>query len=301
MAQSFYGQLIEQIKNTAESLPPDNFIVKYRLLESANKISQIYASDPIQLYQHLCSCMEFEKKLLANPMEQINSPVTFKSDSEAMDITQTLMKLREQTVDCEKENRDLKREYENICLFFDHYAKRMAYFEENEMQNPQLSAQFITSKQELNNHLMMYINRINSMKSGLNEKITSILGEIEKIQQNVSEKYLWGWMKEQKLEAIKGLGQIVQAQPNAHQLDIIQGWFERQAEILWKIFCETKTMLMYRSQINLAQYGQNSPDIAPDLQGKAVRLLEKLIVSSFVVEKQPAQIIIKEKSGGGKR
>lgn len=272
----------------------DNFTVKFRLLDSASKLRQIYESDPIQLYTHLCSCIEFEKKLLANPTEQFSLATTVRSDNGAMDITQALMKLRDQALDNEKENRDLKREYENFCLFLDHFAKRIAYFEEYELQKPELSATFVTSKQELNNHLMVYINRINSMRIGLIEKFTLTLNEVEKIQKTVNEKFLCQWLREQKLAAVKCLG----SQANSNQLDIIQGWFERQAEILWKTFCEIKTMLTYRSQANLVQYEQGLPDNVPELQMKSVKLLEKLIVSSFVVEKQPAQIIIQEKNGG---
>lgn len=294
LAQKFFNQLIDQILKTAEALAVENLTVKFRLLDSANKLRQIYESDPIQLYNHLSSCMEFEKKLLANPTEQISFAMTVRSDNGAMDITQALMKLREQTLENEKENRDLKREYENFSLYLDRFAERMEYFKNYERQNPELSAQFVTPKQELNNHLMMFISRINSMRIGLIEKLKLTLDEVEKIHKTVTEKFLCQWIREQKLAAVKCVG----SQANSNQLDIIQGWFERQAEILWKIFCEVKTMLTYRSQANLAQYEQGLPDGVPELQRKAVELLEKLIVRSFIVEKQPAQIIIQEKNGG---
>lgn len=272
----------------------DNFTVKFRLLDSASKLRQIYESDPTQLYTHLCSCMEFEKKLLVNPTEQFSLATTVKSDNGAMDITQALMKLRDQALENEKENRDLKREYESFCLFLDKYAKQMSYFEEYELQKPELSATFVSSKQELSNRLMININRINSMRIGLIAKLTLTLNEVEKIQETVNEKFLCQWIIEQKLAAVKCLG----SQANPNQLDTIQGWFERQAEILWKTFYEIKTMLTYRNEANLVQYEQGLPDSVPELQRKTIELLEKLIVSSFVVEKQPAQIIIGEKNGG---
>ena len=211
-----------------------------------------------------------------------------------MDINQILLKLREIALDNESRNRDLKLGYENFPSFLDHLVKKNSYLDECVLQNPDLSSQFSTWKQELNNHLMMYVNHINLQRIALIEKFSFVLIEVEKIQKTVNEKFLCEWMKEQKLAALKS----VAIQANSNQLDVIQKCFEPQSEILWKTLCDIKTMLTYRSQASLTQYEQNLPDNVPELERKSIELLEKLIASSFVVERQPAQIIIYARYGG---
>lgn len=76
---------------------------------------------------------------------------------------------------------------------------------------------------------------------------------------------------------------------NANNLDIIQGWCEHLADILWNTREQIKMVSKYRKQLNVDE--QNLPDFLPELFSKVTGLLEHLITRSFIIEKQPPQVM----------
>lgn len=270
----------------------DSYTVRFRLIEAAKNLRQIYSSDPIQLYTHLLSCLEYERKLLTHPMEQqVNVMTTSNNNTE---ISQTLLSLLENIQECENTNHTFKREYENFNTVSDDFNKRSVYFDECERQKPEQHAQIAVARRQQNEHLMVLINRINSFRLSLFEKYKNSVDEAEKILEIVKTNYLYEWMKQQKCDAIKYLG----AQTDCNPLDIIQSWYERLAEIFWKTYEGVKNMKNY--QIHFNKNDQGTLDGLEHLEQRSLRLLQNLIVTSFIVEKQPPQIIVQERSGGKK-
>lgn len=270
----------------------DSYTVKFRLIEAAKNLRQIYSSDPIQLYTHLLSCLEYERKLLVLPMEQQVNVMTVSNNN--TEISQTLLKLLEKIQECENSNHTFKREYENYNTVSDDFNKRSIYFDECERQKPEQHAQIAIARRQQNEHLMVLKNRINSSRLSLFEKYKTTIDEAETILDVVKTNYLYEWMKQQKCDAIKFLG----AQTDCNPLDIIQCWYERLAEIFWRTYEGIKTMKNYQMHFNKIEQG--TLESLANLEQRSLRLLQNLIVTSFIVEKQPPQIIVQEKSGGKK-
>lgn len=294
IASSFFEQLLTQIERTAGAMSSyDIYTVKFRLIEAAKNLRQIYASDPTQLHTHLLSCLEYEQKLLAHPMEQQVNVMTT-SNNNTTEISQTLLKLREKIQECEKINHTLKREYENYNTVSDDFNKRIFYFDECERQKPEQRAQIAVARRQQNEHLMVQINRINSFRLSLYEEYKNLIDEAEKILDMVKTNFLYEWMKQQKCDAIKYLG----AQTDCDPLDSIQSWYERLAEIFWKTYEGIKAMKSYQMHFN--KDDQGTLECLGHLEQRSLRLLQNLLVTSFIVEKQPPQIIVQERSGGKK-
>lgn len=269
----------------------DSYTVKFRLTEAAKNLRQIYSSDPTQLYTHLLSCMEYEKKLLAHPLEQIDAMMvnTTSCNSNTIEITQTLIKLQEKIQECENFNHTLRREYEKYNSVCDDFKKRNLYYDACARQQPEQHAQFELAKRQQNEHLMQLQTKINSLRLSLMEEFRTSIEQAEKILETVKNNFLYEWMKQQKLDALKYIG----AQSDSQPLEIVQIWYEKLAEIFWKSYDGLKTMKNYLND-------QESFENLLLLEQKSLRLLENLIVTSFIVEKQPSQIIVQERNGGKK-
>lgn len=78
------------------------------------------------------------------------------------------------------------------------------------------------------------------------------------------------------------------------KLDIIQKWCETLATIHWTLRDQMKSLISTRQQLQIND--QQIHDYLPEILCEVTKLLENLIVRSFVIEKQPPQVIgIKKK------
>lgn len=304
IASSFFEQLLTQIEGTAAALSSyDCYTVKFRLMEAAKNLRQIYSSDPVQLYTHLQNCLEYERKLLANPMEQIdelaintinsnnnNNNISNNKNDNSLEITQTLLKLQEKNQECEIINHSLKREYEDYNSLSDDFNKRCMFYDTCAREKPEQQAQIAMAKRQQTDHLMMVLNKIHSLRSDLLEKFKNTIDEAETILEMIKNNFLYKWMRQQKIDAVKYIG----AQTDATLLDVVQGWYEKLADIFWKTFNIIKTIKNYQNDHGGMIEGLSK------VEQKTLRLLENLIVTSFIVEKQPSQIIVQERNGGKK-
>ncbi len=123
--------------------------------------------------------------------------------------------------------------------------------------------------------------QLTSLRLSLVDKFKETLQLTETVQQKVIDRYLNQWRDNRGLAGNDALIIIF----------IIQGWCEHLADILWNTREQIKTVSENRSSNQLNTGEQNVPDFLPELLGKVTNLLECLIARSFIIEKQPPQVI----------
>lgn len=293
---TFYEQLLAQIEHTAGAMISfENYTARCRLLEAAKNLRLSYATDPTQLYAHLLNCMEYERKLLADPTQQLNTSLGAARNNSEMEISHTILNLQDLVRDCENKNRNLKRNSEDFNSLYEQFKKISAVYLQQEIQKPELRDQIAMAKSQQNHKIMAKNNEISTLKVNLIENLKRIVEEAEKVLCLIKTNYLFEWMKQQKLATLKHLS----AQADSQLLDVIQSWYENLADILWKTYDTIKPISSYRTEIDNANEGSLSDNLL-HLEQRTLKLLENLIVTSFIVEKQPTQIIVQEKNGGKK-
>lgn len=138
-------------------------------------------------------------------------------------------------------------------------------------------------KREQSERLQLSLNQLTGLRLSLVDKFKEVIQVTENVQSKVIDKYLNQWRMSQ------GLAGNGAPPSSANNLDIIQGWCEHLADILWNTREQIKMVSKYRKQLNVDE--QNLPDFLPELFVKVTNLLEHLITRSFIIEKQPPQVM----------
>lgn len=278
-AARFLNELINELERKATEMSSDDLITaKLRLIESAKNFRQLFSHNPSQLYSHLRNCLMFEKQMLCYPEE-----CAMTQNSEFTQIFQAIEELMSRVRSNEIENRNLKKKYELFCCELHEVSKNNAQYDLLDSQNPERRDQIATMKQEQQTRLQQSLNQLTGMRLSLVDKFKGTIELTESVQQKVVDKYLNQWRMNQ------GLAGNGAPPSNANNLDIIQGWCEHLAEILWNTREQIKMVSKYRKQLNVDE--QNLPDFLPELFAKSTNLLEHLITRSFIIEKQPPQVM----------
>ena len=78
--------------------------------------------------------------------------------------------------------------------------------------------------------------------------------------------------------------------PFTNNLDTIQKWCEDLAEIIWINMQQIRQLEMIQEQLNIPSQ-ELTMNILPELSDGLTMLLDSLVKSSFVIEKQPPQVL----------
>ena len=168
--------------------------------------------------------------------------------------------------------------YRQFNFDFQAATRNIAYWNEMTTQNPDYYKSFEDQRYAQNLHIQSSSDRLTAAKLELIEKFKTVLTLTEDVQQTKIFEYLNQWRLNQVQEANVN-------EPNSISLDVIQSWFENIARILWNT-CE-----QLKSVIALKQYPMVDESLLQDLLEKSNELLVNHIKRSFIVEKQPPQVM----------
>lgn len=110
------------------------------------------------------------------------------------------------------------------------------------------------------------------------QSFADVIVEIDDVQKLIVVKRLRKWQRDQ---ALSGNG----APLNRNTLDEIQSWFQKLAEIIWTTRCSIAATR------EIGALSLNLRDMIERAYKEITTLLENLIVSGFIVEKQPPQVM----------
>ncbi|XP_021921235.1 signal transducer and activator of transcription 5B isoform X4 [Zootermopsis nevadensis] len=115
----------------------------------------------------------------------------------------------------------------------------------------------------------------------LADKLKDTITHLNTLQSRVLDDELIRWKREQQLQ---GNG----SQFNSN-LDSIQEWCESLAEIIWLNRQQIKEAERLKQKVGLEPPGV--ADILPNLNNQITQLLSSLVTSTFIIEKQPPQVM----------
>jgi len=238
-----------------------------RLSEWAKTLQNNFAHDPTRLYTHLLSCITFEQQLLAK-FQAGNSPE--KDDS--TQLINALDQLLQQTRTNENDKRAWIKNYD--AFFYENQGS--IQLQDEPMDEAERDKnEIIRSLQETS--LEFSWNQVTTQRARMIQNFQLIHKASENILNQVVDHHLVAWLVEQKLSG-SGTPAI-----SSCTLSVLQTYFERLAEILWITREQIRVIISYKQH-----FGESA---LPLLQDQMTNLLVKLITNSFVVEKQPPQII----------
>ncbi|XP_014280381.1 signal transducer and activator of transcription 5B isoform X2 [Halyomorpha halys] len=285
-AASLLSMLIQELQARASSLAAEeHFITKIKLIDAASNLQKRYATNPLNLIHIIKHCLTTELKLVQQA-ENAGVDLGGGMNLVAAEIAQRLEEMRIRTHSTGEDLRKLEQDQEDFALKYHECTKINAHL--NHMQNQQQTTQTIETdkklrrqKEVLEQALSQQVTTLMQNRINLSEKLKQTLSLITIVQSRILDEELIKWKREQQLA---GNG----AKFN-NNLDTIQDWCENLAEINWLNRHQIKEAERLKAKLPLDNQGVQ--DILPQLNAQITQLLSSLVTSTFVIEKQPPQVM----------
>lgn len=276
-AANFISNLIQQLDLEKQKLEkPGEVAVKIRIEDAIRTFTQnIYS--PVQLYKQIRDALLYEQHILDSCA---NNPQMNYADNEAFEINEKIKNLRTVIVHNNDLGNRYKHELENVMLRNNEATKRLQ--EVNSMaKSPEDEERYAAFVENYKQRMCERSEIINSMRIEIFNAIRGAIDLLDEVQKVVIHKRLGKWQRDQ---ALAGNG----APLPLNALDEIQVWFETLAELIWN----TRTLIdTMRNKPHMAQNQANFTDGFEVAYREITNLLQNLIVSGFIVEKQPPQVM----------
>ncbi|GLV38891.1 Signal-transducer and activator of transcription protein at 92E [Carabus blaptoides fortunei] len=247
-----------------------------------------YSSNPMQLFSYVRQCLSTEMRLIQAAGGEGPSGMTplAVGASTGADILHKLELLRRHTQDSGEDLRRMEQEQESFALQYHECTKLNAHLQQLTTQ-PQ-SQQATTSEQKLIRQKEMMEQMLNQKIAGLmqlrlalGDKLKETIASINSLQAQVLDDELIRWKREQQLA---GNGAAFNS-----NLDSIQEWCESLAELIWMNRQQIKEAERLKQKLALDPPGMT--DVLPQLNAQITQLLSSLVTSTFIIEKQPPQVM----------
>lgn len=272
IAGNFLRELIQQLRQEKLQLRrAEQLSIQYRL-DAAIATFVNHLHRPFVIYKQIRDTILCEENFIGNVCG--NGPTIY--DEEAIEITQKLNILKNEVLTYKENLTNYRNGIENYkVLEYRHMVTQLT--EVNDVLQQERRLAILEDFQQKKNQT---IESINIRWIELHQTIAKLILQINSVQKLLIFNRLDKWQRDQAL-ASNG------APFNKHSLDEIQFWFEKLAEIIWTVRGSIDATRELNTSISLSTT-ENSVEQA---YKEITALLENLITSGFIVEKQPPQVL----------
>ncbi|KAL0269585.1 UNVERIFIED_CONTAM: hypothetical protein PYX00_007268 [Menopon gallinae] len=265
----------------------DLFLTRLKLMEAAAEFRRRYSQEPHSLIRLVKQCLNNELKLVQQFESGIARGLSLPIMPDAMsELTHQLETLRRRTQATAEELRKMEQEQEAFAIHYHDCTKINAHLQQLESQNPggqptELQKKLKLNKDKIEQVLNQQVSSLVQFKMTLADKLKETITLLTVLQNRILDDELIRWKRDQQLA---GNG----AQFNSH-LDSIQEWCESLAEVIWSTRQQIQEAERLKQKIPLDPPGL--VDILPNLSSQITELLSSLVTSTFIIEKQPPQVM----------
>jgi len=276
-------QLLVQLDMKVDSIPsdPDKFLQKQKLNEISNSLKTRYNGNLVGLYMKVNQCLQQELAInqaqfargTGNPVEQ----------SLEQQIRQKLSLLKQKVAETGSELERCKHEQEAVTTDIYTFKETDAKYEQLKQQNGEAHTEvkkWKVSRDKMELGIKQKFNRLSSLRTDLVRVLVSNFHEVKEVQAQVLDKELINWKREQQL-AGNGLNMTL-------SLESLQEWCEGLANIIWTMRQQIKHLEILNAQI---ADPASEANLLPELLSGITDLLSNLVTGTFIIEKQPPQVM----------
>ncbi|XP_029036779.1 signal transducer and transcription activator Stat92E isoform X1 [Osmia lignaria lignaria] len=285
--------LIQELETKAASLNTDDmFLTKIKLMEVAKSFRQRYSHNPAALFRIIRHCLGTEMKLVAQLenlggalMTMAGGKVGLISDAVA-EIAQHVESLRRRTQETGEDLRKMEQEQEAFAISYHECTKLNAHLQHLATQpqnqpNLDLEKKIRRQKEQQEQLLNHKVAGLMQLRLTLADKLKDTITRLNSLQSRVLDDELIRWKRDQQLAG--------NGAPFNSNLDSIQEWCESLAELIWLNRQQIKEAERLKQKFALEPPGMQ--DILPTLNSQITQLLSSLVTSTFIIEKQPPQVM----------
>jgi len=285
------SELLSQLDKKIAATPndPDKYLMKNKLQELSDSLKDKYFNNLVGLYLTVKNCLESERQIVSQfSGSQINmsgsgfgSPV---GGDIGAQIRQTIEKLKNNVTETNSELDRCKQDQEAFSVeyysFREQNQRYEAMLQQNGPQKPEV-VQMKKQKESATKTIQERFHNLNTRRTALLNAYVQIYEEYKQLQTLVLEKELLTWQREQQMA---GNGYNMN---DSRSIEVIQEWCEGLADIIWSLKQQVKQLQTLRDKIQDPQ----NPDVKPNLLMEITTLLYNLVKSTFIIEKQPPQVM----------
>lgn len=280
MAAQAASQLHSQLESLVAAMPndPEKFLIRGNLSEIADTLKRTYSSNPVGLYVTIRRCLEHEM----NIVQMVPTSATTDADIAAQ-IKQQIGVLKQRIQGTGTELDRCRHEQEAFSMEYYHLQEKNVQYESllqaHGEQHPDVK-KFRATKEGLENATRQkYLNLVQK-RTGLFNSYVEIFKSVREVQVQVLDKELIRWKRDQQLS---GNGFAM-----SFSLEVLQEWCEGLADIIWTMRQQVRQLEGLREKLGEAQATAN---LLQDLLASITELLSNLVTGTFIIEKQPPQVM----------
>ncbi|KAL1491221.1 hypothetical protein ABEB36_011852 [Hypothenemus hampei] len=283
------NQLIQEIENKAECSndASEYYFGKLKLAEAAKMFRQRYSSNPIQLFNLIRRCLEMEVKCLEAAGVDLLGVIPMLPVKNSVDeIKQKIEELKRQIQEMAEDTNQLELEQSTFARLYDECTRVNAHLQQfknhkTPTEHDQQALQYVNRKNLLEQDLNRRVAVMMELRMKITEKFTHSHQLLVQVQNQVVDDELMRWKRGQQL-AGNGV-------PFKSSIDQIQDWCEILTDLIWTIRKNINRVSSLKQELSLEPAGV--VDVLPTILSEVTKLLSSLIMSTFIIEQQPPQVM----------
>ncbi|XP_064471911.1 signal transducer and activator of transcription 5B-like isoform X3 [Ornithodoros turicata] len=290
-APQVLATLLEELQKKANS--EENFVMRLKLLEAVNSFKQNYSHNPGALIRVIKNCLATELRIVQhaeNPCHRLAPHVAGPQDPHT-EICQQLEKLRRRTqlqaLETEEELRRMIQIQESFVIQYQECQKLQALYQQQSAQptgqaNMELLTKMHNETKAMEQAIRQRVSELRDMRMAFADKQQETALQLSTLQTLVLDEELIKWKRAQQLSG--------NGTPFENNLDQIQEWCETLAELIWQNRQQIKRVEHLSAQVPIGS-AANVSERFTTLNAQVTNLLSSLVTSTFIIEKQPPQVM----------
>nr|UCK81542.1 signal transducer and activator of transcription 1-alpha/beta-like protein [Arenicola marina] len=287
-ASQLRDTLVQMLENKANEMDSDdNFLTRLRLQETAQQFKEMYSNNPANLVRVIKTCLATEQRLV---QQAENAGGDNEQASAHRRISQQFDFLQRRTQDTDSVLRQLQQKQESFILKYTENNRIKAQLLQLANQpagNARLeSEQRLTVQRQANDtELARKAQELLQARLQMVKEMHETCTSMSALQSHILDEQLISWKRQQQL-AGNGV-------PFEGGLEMLQQWCDSLADIIWQNRLQIKNFEVLRSQLPI-NVPPDQQDLLPVLNTSITGLLSTLVTSTFLIEKQPPQVLKKD-------
>jgi len=286
LAAQLAQQLLRELDATADSIPndPDKFLMKQKLIEVSHNLKSRYGGNLVALYIKVRQCLEMEHSIVSQyaSVNGSTSPFTLEQ-SKDQKIRQALTELQHKigTISLQLDNCKQETEIVTSDIYsFKDFDSRLTQLKAQLGETHEEVKKMKAARDKMENQVKQKLQGLATLRNNIFNEMVMTVRQVREVQTEVLDSELIAWKRQQQL-AGNGL-QITLS------LETLQEFCEALAGIIWTTRTHIKQLETLRATL-----GDNSSSTvtSQQLTTEITELLSNLVTGTFIIEKQPPQVM----------
>ncbi|XP_062519356.1 signal transducer and activator of transcription 5B-like [Corticium candelabrum] len=285
LVETLINRLEAKAQDLAQQGREDTFLLRLRFEEIAQHFQMIYLRDPLALVRVVRHCLQTESQLVEQSTPGSQGASQYADVAAAhQQVAKSFDELVWMAQETEADLKQLQQaqeyfviQYQEMCKLQAMVQRAQSHPDESVRQQHEMYAK---KKTDMEVYLSKEAENLLAKRNLLVDKFQKSLQRLAAVQRVILDEELMKWRQAQQLANSGG--------PPPGALDVLQSWCEGLAELIWRNRQQIRQIEMLKAQLPIQGHGGV---LLEELTQNVSSLLSTLVTSTFIIEKQPPQVL----------